>query len=233
MFTKWILLAKITFAVLCYSNLLVAKEIKLATQPIGNTLTKQAEPYINCAMSMLDQPFKIYRVPWKRAQVSTKFDKYHGFFMASKNKERDTYATLSEPFVTIKWIYVTSKERKISPLDLNFNTRLFAAHLGSARHKWLDEQFNKGLIQKGIVTFTKSEILLKMLLLNRIDVALFNNIDFEQLVKNVPVNMSEIEVHIQREIPTGIYFSNTFIAENPSFLERFNSTLTQCKTKLK
>jgi len=233
MFTKWILLAMIYLGVFHCFQPLVAKEIKLATQPVGNALTKQGEPYIICAMGMLNQSFKVSRIPWKRAQMGTKYGEYDGFFMASKNKDRDVYATFSEPFVMIQWLYVTKKERKISPNDANFNSGIFIANLGSARHKWLENQHKKGLIKRKIGTTQDTEALLKMLLLDRADVALMNSADFNHVVKKLSLDRSQIKTYIAREKPTSIYFSKTFIKANPKFLDQFNNSMIQCKKKLK
>ncbi len=75
-----------------------AVDIRLATQPFGNALTVKGEPFIHCVMAELNQTFKISYMPWRRAQSKTEQGDFDGFFMASQNKVRDVYATLSSPF---------------------------------------------------------------------------------------------------------------------------------------
>ncbi len=64
MSTKLSLLTMIFLGVLFASQRLVAMDIRLATQPVGSTLTIKGEPYINCAMAKLNQSFTINYMPF-------------------------------------------------------------------------------------------------------------------------------------------------------------------------
>ena len=232
MFSKLSLLTMIFLGVLFASQHLLAIEIRLATQPAGSALTLKGEPYINCAMASLNQAFKIKYMPWKRAQIETKKGVSDGFFMASQNEERDVYATLSEPIFVIKWLYVTRKGSNISPRNADFYTKIFSANLGSARHSWLMEQRNQGIIDKEITAPPAPASLLKMLLAGRVDVALMSSTDFNEKVEALAIDINQINTYVEREKPVGLYFSKTFIRDNPKFLNSFNDAMKECKKQI-
>jgi len=209
----------------------IPKEVRLATQTPANALTEQGLPYIRCAMEELKQPYAVESIPWKRAQKATEQSHYDGFFMASKTIKRDKYATLSQPFIVIKWFYVTKKSRNISPQDSDFYSRKFIANLGSARHQWLQGLVDKGIIYSEIETPVDEASSLKMLMLDRVDVALINSIQFGELIERLFIKMKELTLYTAKEKPTGVYFSHTFIKKYPSFLQKFNLGITSCKNR--
>jgi hypothetical protein len=87
--TKWICLAMLCFGIFHLLSLIaVAGEIKLATQKEGHKLSAESEPYVRCAMDMINQPYTITKVPWGRAQRRTEDGTYDGFFIATKNDKR-------------------------------------------------------------------------------------------------------------------------------------------------
>ena len=230
--TKLSLLTMIFLGVLFASQRLVAMDIRLATQPAGSTLTIKGEPYINCAMAKLNQSFTINYMPWKRAQSDTKLGHADGFFMASQNKDRDAYATLSDPIFVIKWLYITTKARHISPQDSDFFSKVFAANLGSARHSWLVNQSHNGIINKDISAPPDPASLLKMLLVGRVDVALMNSTEFNENVKILGIDTNQLNTYVEREKPVGLYFSKAFNLDNPKFLNRFNISINACKKQM-
>ncbi len=202
----------------------IPKDIRLATQTPANALTEQGLPYIRCAMEELKQPYTVESIPWKRAQKATEQSHYDGFFMASKTKKRDKYATLSQPFIVIKWFYVTKKNRNISPQDSDFYSRKFIANLGSARHQWLQSLVDKGIIYSEIETPVDETSSLKMLML-------VNSIQFGELIERLFIKMNQLTLYTAKEKPTGVYFSHTFIKKYPSFLQKFNLGITSCKNR--
>ena len=71
---------------------------------------------LDCVMQRMKQPYKVIFLPWGRAQYDVQMNKYDGFFAASKNNIRDTYATLSNTFIEQKWQFYLTQESAI-PLD--------------------------------------------------------------------------------------------------------------------
>jgi len=203
--------------------------LRLATQPEGNKLTELGEPYIHCALSHLKQPYTLDRIPWQRAQNSTQLGLHDGFFMASKTVERDSYASLSQEILSIKWLYVTLRKKAISPNQSSFYNLKFSAELGSARYQWLKKIHNDGIITQEIETPSDPASVIKMLLVNRIDIALMNSITLKELIQSLAINKQDLSSYIAYKKPTGVYFGHAFIKQNPLFLTRFNHALLKCK----
>lgn len=205
--------------------------VKLATQREGHMLTDAGIPFVRCAMEKTDRSYEIVRVPWERAQRDTEAGLFDGFFMAAQNSKRDAYATRSKPFVNIEWLYVTRREAGFSPDHLNHLQ--FAANLGSARLRWLEEQHELGKITKKINAVDTIVQLVKMLTNGRIDVALMNNFDLEKAIKDLSIDPNEFKVFVNREKATALYFNKVFIDANAGFLDQFNAALTSCQEELK
>ena len=204
-------------------------ELRLATQPKGSSLTALGEPYVRCALKYLKQPYTLDRIPWKRAQESTEQGHYDGFFMASKNKTRDKYATLSNEIISIKWLFVTLQQNVIYPTQASFYNLKFSADLGSARHQWLKKLKDNGTITQQIETPSDPASTLKMLLVKRVDVALMNSVTLENLISPLGIDKQILATYLAYKKPTGVYFSHDFIKKSPAFIKRFNHALTECK----
>ncbi|MEE8432218.1 MAG: transporter substrate-binding domain-containing protein [Candidatus Desulfatibia sp.] len=233
--TRWIFFVALCFAILFPLRMLAAAgEIKLATQREGHRLSAESEPIVRCAMDMINQPFTITKMPpWERAQRGTENGTFDGFFIATKNDKRDSYAVISEPMFTIKWLYVIHKDSEISPDDIDFKNRRFAADIGSARFKWLEDRRKKGEIIKEIISVDSPDQMMKMLVANRIDVAFMNAHGLEKSIENLSLDPDNFKTFIIREIPGGIYFSKAFLRKNSGFLEKFNAALSGCKKQEK
>ncbi len=206
-------------------------EIRLATQREGNPLLEAGKSYLECAMKAMGQPYRLVHGPWERAQRGTEKGLYDGLLVATKNAKRDKYAVFSEPFVFIDWIYVIRKDDGISPDDADFNSRVFSANLGSARLNWLKERYEKGIIDKLESVDTNDQVL-KMLMTDRIDVALMNNFDLALSYQTLSLNSEDFATYIVRRVPTATYFSKKFLSDNPSFLQKYNASIINCKKKL-
>ena len=207
----------------------LGERILLARQPGWSSLSNTGEPFIQCAMEKVNQPYEIIHIPWERAQWGTKTGAYDGFFMASQNQSRDVYATFSHPFVMIRWFYVLKKNSPFSPEQENFHSLVFSANLGSARLTWLEKRYQEGKISKKIEAVGKPEQMIRMLLADRIDVALMNDFDLDQTLKILSASPSRFKTFLVREIPTAIYFSKKFLQKKPFFLKEINTALVQCK----
>lgn len=206
-----------------------AYEIKFATQRAGHQLSEATEPVVRCVMEKLNQPYIIIaRLPWERAQREARGGHVDGFFIATQNKERDEYAIMSDPLITIKWIYVVHKKSGITPGDSDFFMKRFASDIGSARHKWLVERHGEKKIEKEITGVDDPGQMMKLLVANRVDVALMNEHGFKRALKEGGMNPDEFITFINREIPAGIYFTKSFLDKAPGFLEKFNSILGSC-----
>lgn len=231
---EWLFLGILCAGVLFFIEPAWAAEtLDLATQREGHRLSEESEPRVRCALSKINQAYTITKGPWERAQRGTQEGIYDGFFIATKNKKRDVYAVFSEPFFSIRWLYVVKSDSGISPSDPDFRTKRFSADIGSARLTWLRERYEKGEISRSVVAVDKPEQIMKMLATQRIDVALMNDHNFETTIKSVALNADAFKTYLIRDTPAGAYFSKEFMKVNPEFLDKFNAAMKQCVTELK
>lgn len=215
--------------VLVASTASQAAEIRLARED-NKGLADIGKSYLKCAMAKIERAYAIDRVPWKRAQSGTETGNYDGFFMATQNGKRDKYAVLSWPFVSFEWTYVVKKGSGITPNDANFTTRGFAVNQSSARHTWLLKQFENKVHSGDIIGSPNSLSSIRMLALGRVDVALENNQNLENVFSGSQVNRSDFDFFVAHVKYAGVYFSKAFLESEPGFLGEFNASLKLCKS---
>ncbi len=205
-------------------------KVKLAAED-ASWLTEKGQPIIECAFRRIGVSLTIERVPWKRAQAETQTGKYTGFFMASENEDRNEFATFSESFMSVEWIYVIRKTSEITPQDPDFNSKIFAANTGSSRFNWLDKKQKKNEIYYKIFSADTSEQLLKMLLLKRMDVVLENRANFEKITTEGQIDIAKFRTYTALTRPLAVYFGHAFLHRNPDFLEEYNESIRYCTSK--
>jgi len=204
----------------------IAREIILA----GETeRIIQHAPFVDCTFSQLDYKYRTVAVPWKRAQASTQNGIYDGFFMATQNEHRDSYATLSDPFFEIEWLYVVRKGSGIFPSNPDFFKNTFSAVDGGSRMKWLKKKMNKIGITKNIIERHNSENVLTLLKIGRVDVNVENNRNLTIALEKTGFDRSEFETFVIKTLNPGVYFSNKLLADEPEFLNQFNAAIKSCR----
>lgn len=181
---------------------------------------------LSCIMARINQPYVIVKKPWKRVQYETKFAKLDGFFSASKNSERDSYATLSKVFLPqTRSFYLLKKNYPSMSLTFDEMKRelSFSARAGSnAVKSLLKNNFP-------VVIEPKTEMqLLKLLDKNRINAILENTWVFEALIKKENRSLNEFHVIPFEEKNMGVYFSHQYLKKHPSFLAKFNENVDAC-----
>ncbi|MBL4906678.1 MAG: transporter substrate-binding domain-containing protein [Sneathiella sp.] len=207
-----------------------AEEIILATQ-ISSTFTDKGQPIIQCAFKKIGHSLKIEKVPWNRAQIDTRNGKYSGFFMATQNRTRDAYATFTQPFIEVKWVYVVRKKSNITLSNADFEQKIFAANNGTSRLIWLLEQHKNNKIAHQIFKAESTITLLRMMLLNRMDIILENTANLERAAAENQIDMSEFKILPAQKKPMAVYFSHSFLKRNPTFLMAYNTAIVTCKTE--
>jgi len=180
----------------------------------------------SCIMARLNQPYIIRKMPWKRVQYETKQGKLDGFFSASQNSERDSYATLSKVFLPQKRSFYFLKEHnpKISTDVSQWNKELFfGARAGSNALKSLLKNGFKMTIQPQ----TEYQ-LLKLLDMKRVDAVLENNLVFESLLKRENRLLTDFHKVLLEEKNMGAYFSHSYLQKHPTFMAKFNDNVEVC-----
>ncbi len=199
-----------------------AQDSVVLTMRTGAKNAIKGKPFIQCAMGHMAQSYEIKEIPWKRAQRMTESGQVDGFFMASKNDYRDTYATFSNPFLITRWYYVTGPASRIHPEQDDFANNVFIANSGSDLHIWLNKNYQKVLDAK------TPEQVLKMTLIKRTDVALMNDSQLNRALNTLKLTMDDINTFTVKESKLGVYFGHIFLNKKPSFLQAFNISMSRC-----
>jgi len=203
-------------------------EVRLATEMM-KSLHKKGLPYIECVFAKMKRTYKVISVPWQRAQLGVEKSSYDGFFVASRNENRDHYAEFSEPFFNIDWLYIATKKSGLTPDDPNFTQKTFAANRGSARLTWLLDKVENQEITNEVIITTNSFSSVQMLSRGRVDINLENRENFEVALKKTGLPRSDFKTFIAKSKPVGVYFGNAFLNREPEFLESFNAGVRVCK----
>lgn len=90
------------------------------------------------------------------------------------------------------------------------------------------KQYKKGIITNEINEIDTNNQVIKMLINQRIDVALMNNFDLEKSIKEFSIDSAELKTFVVQEKPTALYLSKNFLETNSGFLDKFNASLEKC-----
>ncbi len=191
----------------------------------NNVLDGFAVRVVTCVLEKMGRPYQIDVYPWKRAQKIVASGKAHGFFSASRNQMRDSYATISESIAEQKWNWYVLKGSSLTPVHDSFKKEAqVAAMLGSNMLTWL---YENGYNVSG--TPKDTEGLIKALLKKRYDAMLANDLVVEEVLQKMKLSPSQFLVFSNKDKPLGVYWSKKFLSENPEFLERFNAHIRVCR----
>lgn len=180
---------------------------------------------VRCVFEKIERPYKIDIVPWKRAQIMVKDGHAAGFFAGSHNLERDKYAQMSTPIADQNWMWYALKNSSINPDSDKFKTQAsVSSFLGANMHKWLTA--NGYNISNTPPHNTES--LLEMLLAKRLDAILANDQVMAALLSKSG-ETNNVSAFLNKNKPLGVYFSKTFLNENPDFLNTFNKYVPECR----
>ncbi len=225
--TTRIILSAILFSLLfTISSVAAERHIILTSQdlsPLGcydknGTYDGIAVRVVRHALEKMDVAYEILVYPWARAQVEVKAGRADAFFAGSKNAERESYAVMSAIIADQKWVWYQLMENPRNPADPDFKEKAaVGSYVGANMLDWLKQNNYNVKAEPG-----DTEALFKMLLLKRVDAILANNYVAEEIIaqKNLA---GRLKSTVQQEQPLGVYFSKTFLAKNPGFLEEFNA----------
>ncbi|WP_211234022.1 substrate-binding periplasmic protein [Chitinilyticum litopenaei] len=183
---------------------------------------------VRCALQRMGRQAQFQFVPWLRAQNTVKAGQADGFFPASRNAERDAYATLSATVAPQQWRWYQLSSSTADPLDADFRNRSrVGAYLGSNMMQWLK--------QSGYMIYAapyNHDQLLRMLLAGRVEAVLASDLAMQEAIQKAGVD-GRIRSTLQQDKPMGLYFSHQFLATQTSdFLPTFNRELASCRKPL-
>jgi len=178
---------------------------------------------IKCIFNKMNRPLEIEVYSWKKAQHLVKEGRGNGFFIASENASRNSYAVISDKLIASSWIWYTLPKNTNKLKDKNFKSEGRVGVLtGTNMHSWVTKNYKNFLAAK------KGERLFKLLKIGRIDAVLSTEPIFKSSVVTINATESEFVSKVQRKRDLAVYFSKKFVKKEPLFLSKFNSLISKC-----
>ncbi|MBN2659052.1 MAG: transporter substrate-binding domain-containing protein [Spirochaetales bacterium] len=197
----------------------------MTDQPLvaGQQFRGIAVDRVRCIFEKMDIELEIHVVPWERAQHMVQTGEADGFFAASQNLERDSFAVKSGIIAEQDWNWYLLKENPLNPDDPEFRQKArVGGFFGSNMLKWMiSQEYNVTAVPH------TTELLYQMLLAGRVDAVLANSQVMENIIKK---NLGEDKIQVFHNLdkPLMVYFSKDFLKRYPAFLEVFNSYIEAC-----
>lgn len=143
-----------------------------------------------------------------------------GFFLGSRNAERDAVAVLSQPVLINRWVWVRLRSDGATTRAPRRQQDAVGVLLNTNPHIWLRDN---GYRITG--TPTSSASLVGMLEAGRFDVALVPELVFQHAVQARGRSLSDYQVETHSDQAFGIYLSKDFLRRYPDSLERINRAI--------
>ena len=208
------------YLLLFLSGFIIAGElpvsVKLSTHelyPYGASLPDgsfrgRAADVVVCSFENMGVELELRIRPWKRAQFEVQKKISDGFFAASQNIERDTFAQKSTIIADQKWVWYLLKTSSWDPNSDHFHKNaLVSSFLGANMQDWLVR--NKYNITSSTPLTTKT--LANRLLRGRIDAGLANNYVMNEILEKSAWQHKVRKVVLKNK-PLYVYFTNKFIS---------------------
>lgn len=222
----------IQFILLLLSVVATGKEINLIipeykpytyTDSNGNLAGIGVEK-LNQYLKELGMEYTISVVPnHRKALEDVKMGKADGFFLASKNSERDEICEFSESVVINRWSWCMLADSNLNPKDESFKkNNKIGVILNTNQQNWAKDNGYR------ISAKPKDEsIPPKMLKLRRADAFLMADLVFWAGVnENEKKNFKTIT---EKEKNFGVYISKEYLSKNPNFMAKLNELIKNDK----
>lgn len=180
---------------------------------------------VSCAARRLRLNLALEFVPWSRAQKHAKDGDSDGFFAASQSEARDAFAMRSVVIAPQEWRWFYLRSSALPPEHPDFKARArVSSFLGANMQVWLEEQgYGKQQAPR------QSDILLRMLMAERLDAILANHLVMGELLQDHP-RRDEVQSTLVQNKPLSVYLTHRYLAtQAPGFMDRFNAALSACR----
>jgi len=174
---------------------------------------------LNCALKNLDVETRIQVHSWKRAQFLVRQGQADGFFVASRNSNRDQFATFSAPMLESKWLWV-SKVGKYKVLSKEVSK--VGTIVGTNMAHFQSKNFKNVILSKDI------DRLILLIQKDRVDRIMCTPDMFNEALMRLKLKHNDFEVEVAKDRPLGVYFGKHFIERHPRFLKKFNNAVLTC-----
>lgn len=146
-----------------------------------------------------------------------------GFFLGSRNSERDAVAVMSHPVMVNRWIWVLRKNSQANPAVPEFKgQRDVGVLLNTNPHVWLKE--NRYRITG---TPTSATSLLAMLDAGRFEAALVPELVFQHAAQQSGRDTANYRTALHSSQAFGIYLAKDFLRTHPDALARINAAIDE------
>lgn len=215
------------------STALAADRVVLATQNWSPYQTVDSEGVIGgvavdrvkCTFRNMGQPYEIRMMRWDKAQLLVETGKVHGFFSGSANANRASYAQPSDPIVSenLAWFVSPAVRESLDDETAKYSLRYGVKY---NTNKWLS------LKREGYNVIKKprdADALLQMLWQGELDVAYEYELVFEEAMQKAGIPQDYFKKIRTKKQDLMVHFSKGFLAQQPSFLKRFNLAMARCQ----
>lgn len=178
---------------------------------------------IRCLEKATGLRFSIDVYPWKRAQELVNRGQYDGFFVGSKNKERDQYASYVGPLLHSFWHWYVPKDKV---LELNpDNTpekkdQVIGVVMGTNMHQWIQQKDGYE-----IIAHENSHKLFDLLKAGRIHYVLATGVMYESYQAS---EQTDFNILVAKSKPLGLYMGHQFVKRQKSNFELIKKGASEC-----
>lgn len=146
-------------------------------------------------------------------------DQIQGFFLATKNHERDKYAKFSKPLEYNNWAWFTIKTHAVDVKDKRFKHHQMVGTVENTNtYRWL--------VRQGYQVIGKKSIELPELLLQqKIRGAFLAEKVFEEACRTLKIDASQFQKQIEKRREFSIYISKKYLTRNPNFMRALNDQI--------
>lgn len=183
-----------------------------AIDPVKRILEKSNIPY---QLVYLENYSKLLKAVRKQT--------IHGFFLATKNVERDKYAEFSKPIIMDSYSWFILNQ---APYELHSNEFKLNAKVGAVNRT---NSFRLAT-RRGYQVYGQPSPLLAQQFINQtIDAVFATQSPFEYQLNQLNFPKSRYRIEFESERPFGIYVSKTYLRRHPNTMSLINQHIKTIK----
>ncbi|PTY36240.1 hypothetical protein BGP77_02710 [Saccharospirillum sp. MSK14-1] len=188
-------------------------------------LMGEATATLNCVFDALpDYRYETSIAPWPRVVRLADQGNIDGWFLYVKNASSDRFAELSEPLQLETWYWYSHQPIGNARLE-DFRDQSILVLSGTYQKLWLEA---RGF--KQFLTVQSNDSLVRAFLARRADHLLISDSVFDETLSNFNGDLANIERRFVGYIQLGLYVTDSFMVDNPDFMQRFNEAAHACRS---
>lgn len=158
---------------------------------------------------------------YDRALMETKEGRADGFFLATRNAQRDAAAVMTDPLMMNNWCWFLKAKGLHEPGARHFKSWVRAGTiLNTNTHKWLLEN---GYTVTG--TPVSPHALIAMMRMDRVNAVFLSELVFFDALRESQEKPEHYRKFVQVEKPFGIYLAKHYLQKYPEVLDRINAAI--------